>query len=213
MVVVSSFPYAINWTGENVPAILHVSQSSQELGNAVADVIFGRVSPSGRLVQTWITSIDQLPPILDYNIRNGRTYMYDKNEPLFPFGHGLTYTSFSYSDLKLSRKSVQANDIVEITFNVSNTGNYDSDEVAQLYVSFPDSKEERPIKELKGFSRVMVRKGESERVTIYLKANDLMYWDDIKHRWTLEPGRVSFFVGSSSVDKRLEGEITVRGRR
>ncbi len=213
MIVVSSFPYAINWSGENVPAILHVSQSGQELGNAVADVIFGRVSPSGRLVQTWITSIDQLPPILDYNIRNGRTYMYDINEPLFPFGHGLTYTTFIYSDLKLSRKSVQANDIVEITFNISNTGNYDSDEVAQLYVSFSDSKVERPIKELKGFSRVMVSKGESERVTIYLKANDLMFWDDINHRWTLEPGRVSFFVGSSSVDKKLEGEITVRGRR
>lgn len=213
MIVVSSFPYAINWSKENVPAILHVSQSSQEMGNAVADVIFGRVSPSGRLVQTWITSIDQLPPILDYNIRNGRTYMYDRNEPLFPFGYGLTYTTFSYSDLKLSRKSIEANDIVEVTFNIGNTGNYDSDEVAQLYVSFPDSKVERPIRELKGFSRVMVKRGETRGVTIYLKANDLMYWDDNNNRWTLEPGRVRLFVGPSSVDRKLEGEITVRGRR
>ena len=97
LVLVSSFPYAINWSKDNVPAIIHVSQSSQELGNGVADVLFGKVSPAGRLVQTWITSIDQLPPILDYNIRNGRTYMYDKNIPLFPFGYGLTYTSFKYS--------------------------------------------------------------------------------------------------------------------
>ena len=94
LVLVSSFPYAINWSKENVPAILHVSQSSQELGNGVADVLFGKVSPAGRLVQTWITSIDQLPPILDYNIRHGRTYMYQKEAPLFPFGYGLTYTDF-----------------------------------------------------------------------------------------------------------------------
>ena len=101
LVLVSSFPYAINWSKEHVPAILHISQSSQELGNAVADVIFGKVSPAGRLVQTWITSIDQLPPILDYNIRNGRTYMYMKDKPLFPFGYGLTYTSFKYSNLQM----------------------------------------------------------------------------------------------------------------
>jgi len=139
--------------------------------------------------------------------------MYDKNVPLFPFGHGLSYTTFSYTDLKLSRMSVEANGIVEITFDIKNTGNYDSDEVAQMYVSFPDSKVERPIKELKGFSRVMVRRGESERVTIYLKANDLMYWDENNQRWALEPGRVKFFVGPSSADPKLEGEITVKGRR
>ena len=103
LVMVSSFPYAINWSKEHVPAILHVSQSSQEMGNAIAEVIFGIVSPAGRLVQTWISSIDQLPPILDYNIRNGRTYMYKKNVSLYPFGWGLTYTSFRYSELKTER--------------------------------------------------------------------------------------------------------------
>jgi beta-glucosidase len=213
LIIVSSFPYAINWSKENVPAILHVSQSSQELGNAVADVIFGRVSPAGRLVQTWITSIDQLPPILDYNIRNGRTYMYDRNEPLFPFGYGTTYTSFDYSDLKLSRRSLETDGSVDITFSLRNTGSYDSDEVAQLYVSFPESKVERPVKELKGFTRTMVLKGETKRITITLKANDLMFWDATNRKWTLEPGLVKFFVGPSSADKRLEGEITIRGRR
>ena len=100
LVIVSSFPYTINWSKDNIPAILHISQSSQELGNALADVIFGKSSPAGRLVQTWPSSIDQLLPILEYDIRKGRTYQYSKSEPLFPFGYGLSYTSFNYSDLR-----------------------------------------------------------------------------------------------------------------
>ncbi len=136
LVMVSSFPYAINWSKEHVPAILHVSQSSQEMGNAISDVIFGKVSPAGRLVQTWITSIDQLPPILDYNIRHGRTYMYKKNKTLFPFGYGLTYTSFSYSGLKSDKSTLKNNEIVSLTFDLKNTGNFDSDEVTQLICEF-----------------------------------------------------------------------------
>jgi beta-glucosidase len=210
MVLVSSFPYSINWSKEHVQAILHISQSSQELGNAMADVIFGKVSPAGRLVQTWITSIDQLPPILDYNIRNGRTYMYDKNVPLFPFGYGLTYTSFKYSDLKMEEKTITGNEIVNIIFTVQNTGNYDSDEVAQLYVSFPDSKVEQPQISLKGFKRIHVPKGSTVSVTIALKADDLKYWDTGQQEWVLEPGKVKFFIGASSADKKLEGVLTVK---
>lgn len=210
LVVVSSFPYAINWSEENVPAILHVTQSSQELGNAVADIIFGKESPAGRLVQTWITSIDQLHPILDYNIRNGRTYMYDKNTPLFPFGHGLTYTTFSYSNLKLSKNTLKNGETAVITFTLSNIGNYDSDEVVQLYVSFPGSKVERPIKQLKGFKRVNVRKGETVNVNLSLKADDLQYWDTESNQWKLENGKISFFIGPSSVDARIKGEIIIK---
>ncbi|MBP8959100.1 MAG: glycoside hydrolase family 3 C-terminal domain-containing protein [Bacteroidales bacterium] len=210
LVVVSSFPYAINWSKENVPAILHVTQSSQELGNAVADIIFGKESPAGRLVQTWITSIDQLPPILDYNIRNGRTYMYDKNTPLFPFGHGLTYTTFSYSNLKISKNTLKNGEATVITFTLSNTGNYDSDEVVQLYVSFPGSKVERPIKQLKGFKRVNVRKGETVNVNLSLKADDLQYWDTESNQWKLENGKISFFIGPSLVDARIKGEMTIK---
>jgi len=210
LIVVSSFPYAINWSKNNVPAILHVSQSSQELGTAVANVLFGKISPAGRLVQTWITSIDQLPPILDYNIRNGRTYMYDKNPPLFPFGYGLTYTSFKYSGLKTDKKALSDNGIVNVSFNIQNTGNYDSDEVAQLYVSFPDSKVERPAKALKGFDRIFVRKGETRTVSIALKAENLAYWDSVSSKWTLEPGRIDFFVGPSSADAKLKGSLTVK---
>ena len=209
LVMVSSFPYAINWSKEHVPAILHISQSSQEMGNALADVIFGKVSPSGRLVQTWISSIDQLPPILDYNIRNGRTYMYKKIKPLFPFGYGLTYTNFIYSGLKSGKNSLNNNEVINITFNLQNNGNFDSDEVTQLYVSFPDSKVERPDIALKGFKRVFVTKGETIQVSIPLKASDLTYWDTGKQAFVLETGRVKFSIGSSSEDFKLHGEILI----
>ena len=209
LVMVSSFPYAINWSKDHVPAILHVSQSSQEMGNAVAEAIFGKFSPAGRLVQTWISSIDQLPPILDYNIRNGRTYMYDKNVPLYPFGYGLTYTSFKYSGLKTEKNSLKNSEVVNVTFNLQNTGNFDSDEVTQLYVSFPESKVDRPRIALKGFKRVFVGKGETIKVSIPLKASDLTYWDIDKHAFVLEKGVVKFFIGSSSEDSKLQGEIHV----
>ena len=210
LVMVSSFPYAINWSKEHVPSILHISQSSQEMGNAIADIIFGKTGPSGRLVQTWITSIDQLPPILDYNIRNGRTYMYKKYNPLFPFGYGLTYTSFKYSGLTADKNSLGNSEIVNLSFNLQNTGNYDSDEVTQLYVSFPDSKVERPTIALKGFTRAFVAKGGTVKVSIPLKASDLTYWDAGKQAFVLEMGKVKYFIGSSSEDSRLKGEIMVK---
>ncbi len=210
LVMVASFPYAINWSKEHVPAILRVTHSSQELGNALADVIFGKVSPAGRLVQTWPKSIDQLPPILQYDITKGRTYMYDTTEHLFPFGYGLTYTSFEYSDLKVSKKHLSDNETVDISFKIKNTGNFDSDEVAQLYVSFPGSKVLRPNIALKGFQRVFVPKGETVEVTIPLKAEELKYWDKQKHAFVLEKGLVKFFVGGSSIDHRLEGNITTK---
>ena len=206
----SSFPYAINWSKEHIPAILHVSQSSQELGNAVADVLFGDVSPAGRLVQTWITSIEQLPPILDYNIRNGRTYMYNKNEPLFPFGYGLTYTTFKYSGLNVDKTKVSGKDVFSVSFSIENRGNYDSDEVAQLYASFPESKVERPGKALKGFVRIPIKKGEVKKVTIAVNADDLRYWETTSGKWLLELGKVKIAIGPSSDDIRLSGDIFIK---
>jgi beta-glucosidase len=210
LVVVSSFPYSINWSKEHVPGILHVSHSSQELGNGVADVLFGKVSPSGRLVQTWITSIDQLPPILDYDIRHGRTYMYANQPPLFPFGYGLTYTSFTYSELKIEKNSIRKGEVINLTFNIKNTGSYDTDEVSQLYVSFPDSKVERPAKALKGFIRTYVPRGGTVVVSIPLKADDLQYWNTDQQKWVLEQGKVNFFIGSSSADPKLNGDLMIK---
>jgi beta-glucosidase len=209
MVLVSSFPYAVNWSKEHVPAILHITQSSQELGNGLADVIFGKISPAGRLVQTWSSSIDELLPILNYNIRDGRTYMYDKHTPLFPFGYGLSYTTFEYSDLKMDKKIIKSGDIINVSFKIKNTGNYDSDEVAQLYVSFPESKVERPAKALKGYKRVFVPKGQTIEVVIPLKANELRYWNPMNNAFTLEKGKIDLAIGTSSADFKLKGSLTV----
>jgi len=205
LILVSSFPYAINWSKENIPAILHVTQSSQEMGNGVADIIFGKESPAGRLVQTWSASIDHLLPILDYNIRHGRTYMYDRHEPLFPFGHGLSYTSFEYSDLKIEKETLKDGELIDVSLTVTNTGPVNSDEVVQLYVSFPDSKVERPVKALKGFKRVHIPAGESIIVSMPLEANELRYWNVKKHAFVLEKGRIKLMVGASSQDILLSG--------
>lgn len=210
LVLVSSFPYAIPWSKENVPAILHVAQSSQELGNGVADILFGIASPAGRLVQTWPKSIDQLPPMLDYNIRNGRTYMYEKEEPLFAFGHGLSYTAFEYRNLRVDRAAIKDGETAGITVDVKNTGPMDSDEVVQLYVRFPGSKMERPAKALKGFKRVHIPKGRSVTVRLPLKAEDLKYWNEGRHGWVLETGRVELMIGAASNDIRLTGKIDAR---
>jgi beta-glucosidase len=207
MVVVSSFPYAIPWSKENIPAILHVTQSSQELGDAVADILFGVESPSGRLVQTWPESIDQLLPILDYNIRDGRTYMYDKHKPLFPFGYGLSYTTFEYSDLIMNRPTIKDGEVVNISMKIRNSGSVKSDEVVQVYVNFPGSKVQRPVKALKGFKRVFIPAGEVMNVIIPLKADDLKYWSIENHAFILEKGQVKIMVGASSEDIRLTGQI------
>ncbi len=198
MVLVSNFPFAINWSQENVPAILHVTNNSQELGNGLADVIFGNVNPAGRTTQTWVKSITDLPPMMDYDIRHGRTYQYFKGKPLYPFGFGLSYTSFAYSEMKTSAETLKDSFIVSV--NVKNTGKRDGDEVIQLYVSYPDSKVERPMKQLKGFKRVFIRAGQTKTVDITLKAEDLAYWNVEKHAFTVEKGKVTLMIGSSSSD-------------
>jgi beta-glucosidase len=209
LVLISSFPYAINWSKEHVPAILHMTQSSQELGNGLADVLFGKQNPAGRLTQTWSASIDELLPILDYNLRDGRTYMYDKHTPLFPFGYGLSYTTFEYSAVQTDKKVLKDGQTLNVTFKLKNTGNSDGEEVVQLYASYPGSQVARPIKQLRAFHRVFVPKGQTVDVTLPLKAEDLKYWDVNSSSFILEKGNVHFFIGGSSVDERISGDIEV----
>jgi beta-glucosidase len=210
LAIVSSFPYAIPWKKANIPAILHVTQSSQELGNGVADVLFGKVSPAGRLVQTWPESIDQLQPMLDYNLRNGRTYMYDKHKPLFAFGHGLSYATFQYSNLKLQSPAIKDGESVTVSVTIKNIGPMDSDEVVQLYAAFPGSKVERPMKALKGFTRMRVPSRHSVEVVVLLKAEDLKYWDEKRHSFVLEKGTATLMIGAASDDIRLTGKLAIQ---
>jgi beta-glucosidase len=207
VVLISSFPYSINWINAHVPAVLHMTQNSQELGNALADVLFGDVDPGGRLVQTWPKSLDQLLPMMDYDIRHGRTYMYFKGEPLYPFGYGLSYTTFRYENLRLSSPVLK--DAMVVSVDVTNTGDRVGDEVVQLYASHEDSKIVRPIKELKGFSRITLRPGETKTVKFPIGVRDLAYWNVARHRWETEKDQVRVVVGGSSADQRVMGSFKV----
>jgi beta-glucosidase len=209
VVLISSFPYAINWAKENIPAIVHVTHNSQELGTALADVIFGDVNPGGRLVQTWPKSLQQLPPIMDYNIRNGRTYMYFKEEPLYPFGYGLSYTSFRYSNLKTSAATLNKQGQINVSVQITNTGSREGDEVVQLYVKHLQSKVERPKQELKGFKRVTLMPNETKTITMSVNAIDLTYWNTKLKRFVVEKDKVQLLIGSSSADIRVQQTITV----
>ena len=173
-VLVSSFPYAINWTQQNVPAILHIAHAAQEQGTAIADVLFGDYNPAGRLNQTWPKSLDQLPPMMDYDIRHGRTYTYFKGEPLYPFGYGLSYTTFKYAHLMLGSGAVSV--------DITNTGKRPGDEVVQLYVR------RAGLKRLREFERVSLKPHETRTVKLPLKA---------------ESG-TQIVVGGSSADERLK---------
>lgn len=211
VVLTASFPYAINWTQDHVPAIILMTHNSQESGNALADVLFGDFDPGGRLVQTWPRSIDQLPPMMDYDIRHGRTYQYFEGKPLYPFGFGLSYTRFRYSRLR-SGSSLPADGSLDVGLDLSNVGHRDGEEVVQLYVQFPSSKVQRPRRSLKAFQRVALRAGETKTLHLTLAARDLAYWDDAQHRFVVEPGPVNIMVGGSSATLALRKTIQVIGR-
>jgi beta-glucosidase len=209
VILVSSFPFAINWSQSHVPAILHMAHSSQDEGTALAKVLFGDYNPGGHLVVTWPKSLDQLPPMMDYNIRDGRTYMYFKSEPLYPFGYGLSYTTFKYSNLRTSSSELAKNGTVTVSVDVTNTGSRAGDAVVQLYVKHLDSKVERPREELKGFQRAAIQPGETKTVQIPLKASTLAWWDENLPGFSVESEAISLMVGNSSADIQLTTTVHV----
>lgn len=204
----SSFPYAIVWSQQNVPAIVHMTHNSEEEGHGLADVLFGDYSPAGRLNQTWPIDDAQLPPMMDYDIRHGRTYMYAKEKPLYPFGYGLSYTTFQYEGVRLSALQVNADGKVEVTVKVKNSGTRGGDEVVQMYVQHLGSAVERPHLELKGFERVHIEPGAEKSVVMELAPRDLAYWDAARHVWRVEKEAVRVLAGGSS--DKLPVQATVQ---
>ena len=209
VVLIASFPFAIGWTEEHIPAILHMTHNSQEEGTALADALFGDYDPGGRLVTTWPTSLDQLPPMMDYDIRHGHTYMYFKGAPLYPFGYGLSYTSFEYSNLMTSGDSIGEHGQITVSVDVRNSGSRVGDEVVQMYVAHTGSKVARPAEELKGFRRIKLQPGEKATVHFALKGSDLVYWNVEKGAWDLEPDQVSIMIGGSSADLKLKRTVSI----
>jgi len=208
-VLISSFPYAIVWSQQNLPAIVHLTHNSQELGHGLADVLFGKYSPAGRLVQTWPTGDDQLLPMMDYDITHGRTYMYSKLKPLYAFGYGLSFTQFEYAKLDVSAPKIAADGHVDVSVEVKNTGNRESDEVVQLYVQHLGSSVQRPQLELVGFQRIHVAAGAAGEAKMTVKARDLAYWDVAGHTWRVEKESIKLLAGGSSDNLPLTKEIQI----
>lgn len=220
----------INWEKENIPAILDAWYGGQAQGQAICDVLYGDYNPGGKLTSTWYNSLKELPAaddsqfkangMLEYNIDEwGYTYMYygkgkggnvsrQATKPMYPFGYGMSYTTFSYSNLQLSALKLGKDDTMTVKADIKNTGSKKGAEVVQLYVSFPGSKvSHRPVRKLVGFDRVELEPGETKTVTMQLSHEQLAYFNDDTHNFETEEGTVNLYVSASSADDRLTGSI------
>ena len=198
---------------ENIPGIIWTGYNGQAQGPAIAKVLFGDVTPGGKLNATWYKSVKDLPAITDYTLRggegkNGRTLWYFDKPVSYEFGYGISYTTFEYSNFRISRSSITPDDKIRICVDVKNTGSYDGDEVVQIYMTTPDSpaSAQRPIKRLKGFQRVTIPVGQTKTVSIDIDCSDLWFWDMEADKMTYDKGRYVFEIGSSSKD--IRGTVT-----
>lgn len=216
VVVVGSYPFALNVIQEKVPAILYTSHAGQEIGRALADVLFGDVNPAGRVNMTWHKSVDELPHFMDYDIiQGGRTYQYFDGEPLYPFGHGLSYSDFRYENLILSENQVEVQTCasIDVTCRVTNTSDRMGEEVVQLYTRSGVSRVKRPRLQLADFRRIALSPGETANVTFRLPLESLAIWDVTRERFCIESGEYTILLGASSGDLRLESRLTVIGEK
>jgi beta-glucosidase len=189
-------------------AIIMAWYPGEQGGNALADIVFGKLSPAGRLPVTFYQSLDDLPAYDNYDMK-GRTYRYYNGKVQYPFGFGMSYTSFAYQWGKRPNRNISVMDTLRFSVSVANTGNMDGDEVIQAYVQYP-SLERMPLKELKGFKRVLVQKGGERVVEFRIPAKELQKWDLQKHQWKLFPGNYTIVVGSNAQDQRLAASFNVK---
>ena len=206
VVLVAGSSLAINWIDQNIPAVLDAWYPGEQGGTAVAEALFGDYNPGGRLPLTFYNSLSDLPAFDDYNVRNNRTYMYFEGKPLYPFGYGLSYTDFAYRGLDITQDEKN----VTVKFFVSNTGNYDGDEVAQVYIQFPDQGTILPLKQLKGFKRVHISKGQETEITVRIPKKELRLWSESNSEFYTPEGNYIFLVGASSDDIRLQQVVPIR---
>jgi beta-glucosidase len=207
LVLLNGSALAINWATEQIPAIVEAWYPGQAGGEALADVLFGDYNPGGRLPITFYRSVDDLPPFEDYEME-GRTYRYFRGSPLFPFGYGLSYTTFEFSNLRIDPPQVQVGGQLAVSAEVTNAGDRVGDEVVQLYIRHPDTSVPHPIKELKGFKRITLEPGERRRVTFSVDTCQLSYYDGAMEHGVW-PGMVLVAVGSSSQDLPLTGSFEI----
>jgi beta-glucosidase len=211
LVLLNGSALAVNWAQEHVPAIVEGWYPGQAGGTALAEVLFGDYNPAGRLPVTFYRDTTNLPPFESYDMK-GRTYRFFEGKPLYPFGHGLSYTSFGYKKLRTSTATLPANGAVTVNVDVTNTGKRTGDEVVQLYVRHTASKVARPKRDLRGFRRITLKPGETRTVSFPLTAHSLAYWDEGTHGWIVENAPVSLEVGASSADIRVRQTIQIVGK-
>jgi beta-glucosidase len=183
--------------------------AGEEGGTAVADVLFGDYNPGGKLPYTVYAGTQGLPPMTDYDITRGFTYMYYDGRPEYAFGHGLSYTTFNYSDFKISPSSVEGNARVTVSVDVENGGQRAGDEVVQLYVHDNNVPVKRPKEQLQGFERLNLKPGETKNVSFTVPIEQLSYWDSQRGTFVVQPGTFDIMVGSASDDIRQKGQLQV----
>ncbi len=220
VVLQTGSPVTMPWL-DKVAALVQAWYPGQECGNAIADVLFGDVPPSGRLPQTFLQRIEDNPAFINYPGENGRVRYgegifvgyryYDKKriEPLFPFGFGLTYTTFEYSNLRLSADSLHPKDRLEVLLDITNSGPCAGQEVVQLYVHDPQSQVMRPEKELKAFTKIALQPQETRTVRLTLDRAAFAFFDDLKRAWVAEAGEYDLLIGASSRDIRVSAAVTL----
>ena len=214
LVLMNSRPLTLEWESANVQAILETWFGGTEAGNAIAEVLVGDYNPSGKLTMTFPRNMGQIP--LYYNHKNtGRPYVGDfldkyksryidsPNDPLYPFGFGLSYTTFSYSPISLNTKQINTKGKLQATVTVTNSGNYDGEEVVQLYIQDVYGSITRPVRELKGFQKVFLKKGERRQVTFTITESDLKFYNS-NLKYTAEPGDFKIYIGSNSRDVMVD---------
>jgi len=202
----------------NIAGIIFTGYNGQAQGTAMAKILFGEVNPGGKTSVTWYKSLNDLPDFNDYNLRGsngktGRTYMYFNKDVSYEFGYGLSYTTFAYSNFRISKTAITPNDKVTVSVDVKNTGVTDGDEIVQIYVKTPESPAslQRPIKRLKGFKRIMIPKAQTKTFSIDIDCADLWFWDTQNKRITFDPGKYIFEIGASSKDIKGTVEAKMNG--
>ena len=206
VVLINGMALTINWVDENIPAILEAWYSGQAGGTAVAEVLFGAYNPGGKLPVTFYKDVESLAPFDEYDITKGHSYWFYKGEVLYPFGHGLSYTTFEYRNLIVDNNNLKTsgeNDI-QVKFTIQNIGKMKGDEVVQLYIKDLESSVIQPLKRLRKFQRITLEKGETKTMTFALSNEDFSYWDENKKDWTIEPGEFEIQIGASLTDIKLK---------
>lgn len=208
LVLTNGSALSVGWANENIPAIVEMWYPGEEGGNALADVLFGRYNPAGRLPVTFYNSVDELPAFDDYSME-GRTYKYFRGKPLFPFGYGLSYTTFGYSGIKVDKALAHISDTLSVTVKIANTGKVDGDEVVQLYFRQPAGLEGQPLKSLLAFKRVNIKAGQTADVRLSFPVSHFRHFDTRAGEYRIASGDYEIFAGGSSDDERVKASITV----